>query len=196
MVFKSPKPISLSSGFTLIEIIIGIVVLSISLSIVIQLIAPTEQQSADQIHQIKAAELGQSMLDEILAKAFDEKSDKAGGRNRCDEDQDGSGTLESDELCTTILAREEANDRNLFDDVDDYNGYSGKASSINEALDGGYDSFKVAVRVEYDISDPSDVQGLRLGLSSVGTPLAKFVTVTITTPLGTEIEFSGYKANF
>ena len=54
------KPVTLlkSHGFTLIETIIGIVVLSIAFSILTTLIYPLANQSAEQVHQIKAAELG------------------------------------------------------------------------------------------------------------------------------------------
>lgn len=90
------KPLIISSlaksrGFTLVEIIIGIVVLSISLSIISTLIAPAEQKSADQILQVKAAELAQSLLNDISSRAFDHNSDMAGGILRCGENKpDGS----------------------------------------------------------------------------------------------------------
>jgi MSHA pilin protein MshD len=164
-------------GFTLIEIIIGMVVLAISLSIVTSLIIPSEEHSADQVHQIKAAELGQSMLDEILAKAFDENSDKAGGRLRCNEVGYTS--------CTTLLQNEEADIRANFDDVDDYNGYASLKTSTDTDLHSGYGSFQVSVIVAYN--------GTPFG---VADSLVKQVTVTVTTPLGTPIEFTGYKANF
>ncbi|MEW6981167.1 prepilin-type N-terminal cleavage/methylation domain-containing protein [Colwelliaceae bacterium 6471] len=169
----------LTAGFTLIEIIMGIVAFSIALSIVSSLIGPTEQHSADQIHQVKAAELGQAMLDEILGRAFDENSDMAGGRERCGE----NGTS-----CTAQVnfGSEEGNNRELFDDVDDYNGYNAQENSTGDGLDSGYGSFTINVAVTYD--------GLTLGLASDN--LAKKITVTITTPLGTDIEFAAYKANF
>jgi prepilin-type N-terminal cleavage/methylation domain-containing protein len=75
---KFNKPTK-QSGFTLIEIIVGIVVLSISYALLTSLIYPLASQSAAQIHQIRAAELGQSMVNEILGKAFDENSDMSGG---------------------------------------------------------------------------------------------------------------------
>lgn len=197
------NPIKLSSatkslGFTLIEIIIGIVALSISLSLVVQLIVPTEEHSADQIHQIKAAELGQSLIDEILAKAFDENSDMAGGRLRCDEDQDDSGTVEADEKCSDTLGYEvdevdsnNIGDRNKFDDVDDYHNYSNKNNATNTAIHSGYDSFSVDVKVTYDTADT-----LNLGLVAGQARLAKRITVTVTTPLGTAMEFAAYRTNF
>jgi MSHA pilin protein MshD len=169
-------------GFTLIEVIIGIVVLSISMSVVISLIVPTEQQSADQIHQIKAAELGQGLLDEILGRAFDENSDHAGGHWRCDETARPVCSLAS-----TFGANQDAGEatRDQFDDVDDYHGFSDLVNSTNTGLDSGYDSFELAVNVVYD--------GAALGLAN---GLAKKVTVTVTTPLKLAIVFAGYKANF
>ncbi len=49
-------------GFTLIELIVGIVVLSISFSLLTTLILPLSEKSAEQLHQVRAAELGQSMM--------------------------------------------------------------------------------------------------------------------------------------
>lgn len=168
-------------GFTLIEIIIGIVVLSISMAIILTLIVPAEQHSADQIHQIKAAELGQSMLNEIIGHAFDNNSDMAGSVWRCNETGKPACTA------ATALGPEAGEiNRSLFNDVDDYNGFTVHVNAANESLDRGYDTFKIAVVVSYD--------GLMLGLAN--NNLAKRITVTITTPLGTDIAFTGYKSNF
>lgn len=171
-----------SYGFTLIELIIAIVVLAISLSVVTTLIAPAENKSADQILQVKAAELGQSLLNDISARAFDENSDMAGGRVRCGEPDDGSNN------CTTAAnfgpdAGETA--RGLFNDVDDFHGYSQHINANNENLHSGYTNFSISVQVIYD--------GAALGLANNA---AKRITVTVTTPLGTAIEFATHKANF
>lgn len=166
-----------SAGFTLIEIIVGIVMLSISLSIVSTLIVPTEEQSADQILQVKAAELGQSLLNDITSRAFDNNSDMAGGRFRCDED--------GQDACTDVIGRETGEiTRDQFNDVDDFNGYQERTNAIGGGLD-GYDSFTLEVDVVYaggelDIADDQ----------------AKRITVTVTTSLGTAIKFSTHKANF
>ena len=179
-------------GFTLLEIIIGIVALSISLAVVSSFIAPAEQQSADQIHQIKAAELGQGMLDEILGRAFDENSDMVGSHWRCGEiGQDkctatgaGTGNLGAD--ADEIGGVPPKPLRYLFDDVDDYNGFSESVNSTNISLGESFNSFQINVSVAY--------AGSELGLSN--NNLAKRITVTVTTPLGTAINFTGYKANF
>jgi len=172
-----------TAGFTLIEIIIGIVVLSISLSVVSTLIAPAEQKSADQILQVKAAELGQSFLNDISSRAFDQNSDMAGGRVRCGEPNDGSNdcTLE-----VNFGPDAGESNRSFFNDVDDFDGFSQQINANNEGLHSSYSNFIIDVQVTYD--------GLSLGLANEID--AKRITVTITTPLGTAIQFATHKANF
>ncbi|GAA0811858.1 MSHA biogenesis protein MshD [Colwellia asteriadis] len=173
-------------GFTLVEIIIGIVVLSIALAIVSSLIVPTEEKSADNILQVKAAELGQSMLNDISSRAFDHKSDMAGGRIRCGEPDDGTNSCTDEaDLGFEAAAGETANDSSTYNDVDDYNGYNEKRDVQGVALDNSYSSFIISVEVSYAGED--------LGLAHT---LAKRIVVTVTTPLGTEIKFATHKANF
>ena len=169
-----------SRGFTLIELIIGIVVLSISLSIIATLIAPTEQKSADQVLQVKAAELGQSFLNDISSRSFDEQSNRAGGRIRC-------GEPGSNNCTAAINFGADANEtsRDLYDDVDDFDDYQTLFNAQGDALDSGYSNFTIDVQVIYD--------GASLGLANED---AKRITVTVTTPLGTAIKFATHKANF
>jgi len=112
----------------------------------------------------------------------------AGGLVRCGEPDDGTNS------CSAILGPEDGNggrpdkgeiSRDLFNDVDDFNGYSEKSNANNQELHSGYDNFDIDVQVIYD--------GSSLGLANNN---AKRITVTITTPLGTAIEFATHKANF
>ena len=178
-----PSQLTRSTGFTLIEIIIGIVVLSIALSIVSTLIAPAEEKSADNILQIKASELAQSLMNDIMSRAFDDNSDMAGGFIRCDEIVDTITIACTDEV---DFGSEEGADRNLFDDVDDFNGYTEKKNSTNDGIDSGYNQFNIEVSVTYAGDD--------LGLTA--NRLAKRITIKVTTPLGTGIEFTSHKTNF
>jgi len=168
-------------GFTLIELIVGIVVFSISLAIVSTLITPAEEKSADNVLQIKASELGQSLMNDIISRAFDDNSDMSGGRVRCGEPDAITNP------CTAVLGAEggETN-RNLYDDVDDFHGFEDQVNSTDDSLDGGYAQFDIEVSVIY--------AGVDLGLAD--NTLAKRITVTVTTPLGTAIEFTSHKANF
>jgi MSHA pilin protein MshD len=187
-----------TAGFTLVESIIGIVVLAISLSILTSLIFPIAEKSADQLHQVKAAELGQSLLNEIQNKAFDENSDRAGGVVRCSELNQGN--------CSTIMGSEIGESRATFDDVDDYNNleYGGKYSagdiqnSTGQTL-AGYSGYSLQIIVCNDADYDGDCYiapappGIVLD-SEIST--AKLITVNITTPTGYELTFATYRANF
>lgn len=194
----SPLFVSLTrasqQGFTLVETIVGIVVLSIAFSIFTTLIYPLANQSAEQVHQIKAAELGQSMINEILGKAFDENSEMSGGLFRCGEDQNNDGEVKSadGETCSEVLTNEEGGKRELFDDVDDYNGLSIIESSLgdSDSLGDMYVGYQVNVRVIND----SDYDGDSDGADNNFT--AKLITVTITTPQDFDFDFSVYRVNF
>ncbi len=178
-----------AKGFTLLELVIGIVVLAISFSVITSFIVPQSEKSANQIHQIRAAELGQSLMNEILAKAFDEQSDLAGGAIRC-----GEAGLNT---CTTKpnFGPDGGETRANFDDVDDYDGLDETGDSIenitgsqiqSDALESLYLGYRVTVSVTYD--DTYD--------NSNAGSLVKRIDITVTTPSGETVQFATYKANF
>jgi MSHA pilin protein MshD len=189
---QSKNSISLTAqrGFTLIETIVGIVVLSISLSIFTTLIYPVAIESAKQVHQIRAAELGQSMLNEILGKAFDENSDMSSGLIRCGEEGvtcTAAVNLGPDEISPGV-----SEGRNVFDDVDDYNNLSDIESSLgqNDSLTDIYRGFKVNVQVRNDSDSDGDSD------DNDNNYTAKLITVTVTTPQDFDFVFSAYRYNF
>lgn len=172
-----------SKGFTLIELIVGIVVLSISFSLLISLILPLSEKSAEQLHQVRAAELGQSMMNEILARAFDENSDMAGGLVRCGENS-GSCTSAGD-----LGADTGEIERSLYNDVDDYIDFdfSSETNALGESFSSLYPGFNVTVAVVYSNFSPNDSNVIEL---------AKRITITVTTPQDFDFVFTFYKANF
>jgi len=182
----------LQKGFTLIETIIGIVVLSISFTVLTSLIYPISEQSAEQLHQVKAAELAQSMLNEIQNKAFDENSDMAGGLLRCGETAapNCSTSMGPD----TVLTNTET--RATFNDVDDYNNLVYNAGEIENSqglLLDLYAGYAMSIRVcnDADYSGPNCDGALDSNISSV-----KLIIVTIITPMDFSLHFSTYRANF
>jgi len=184
-------------GFTLIELVIGIVVLSLSFSIIFTMILPTATQSAVQIHQVRAAELGQSIMNEIMGKAFDQNSDRMGGLGRCGESIDTDFNGEVDNCTTNESFGPDTNEtsRSLYNDVDDYNGYTGLEDSLSvnsdEDLHAIYSGFTVSIKVcndsNYDGACETD---------NTSNNIAKLITITVTTAEGIDITFSSYKANF
>ncbi len=177
-------------GFTLIEMIIGLLVFAIALSLVTTLLIPAEENSVDQLHQVKAAQLAKALLNDILNRSFDENSDRDGGIYRCGEDKDRDGTTDLiTENCTseanfgTDIGE---NTRSDYDDVDDFNGFSTLVTATDTALDTSYSAFQLSVSVEY----------AGIEINSASNLSAKRITVNVTTPLNTSIQFSAYKGNY
>lgn len=95
------------SGVTLIETIVFIVVISIALVALVKVFNQNVIQSVDPAIRIQALERGQALLDDILARRFDENT-PTGGVPAC-----GSATGPA---CAGIGADA------AFDDVGDYHG--------------------------------------------------------------------------
>jgi MSHA pilin protein MshD len=182
-------------------------VLSIAFSIFTSLIYPLANQSAKQVHQIKAAELGQSMINEILAKAFDDNSDMSGGIYRCGEDQNNDGEIKAEDgeaECTKEIEMgveesesDELEKRDEFDDVDDYHGLSYNDSSNMESSLGKGDPLNdiyVGYQINVQVINDSDYDGNHDEDDNEYT--AKLITVTITTPQDFDFVFAVYRVNF
>ncbi|MBT42116.1 MAG: agglutinin biogenesis protein MshD [Idiomarina sp.] len=171
-------------GFTLIEIIVGIVTLGIALVVLSTLLFPQAPRSAEPLLQARASALGQMFINEIMGKAFDESSDMSGGYSRCSD----SAT------CTAsgALGAEEPT-RSSYDDVDDFNGLSTQAGDeIDDVLlQGGlnerFQNFSFAISVAYS-NDTGEAQ-------SVITRF-KRIDVTITAPNQQTFRFTAIKGDY
>lgn len=190
---KMPQVVSASQrGFTLIEIIVGLVTLTASFVILTLMIFPQAQRSAEPVLQARAAALGKALLDEISGRSFDENSDRVGGLIRCGE----AGTS-----CTppASLGPDAGETRPNFNDVDDYHGLvscespgvPAGCSDLEDALGNEiadiYRNFRYSVEVCY-----SDTVGT---CQSAITDF-KLIQVTIRTPLGQDFVFSSLRGNF
>ncbi|EPE2687436.1 MULTISPECIES: type IV pilus modification PilV family protein [Vibrio] len=110
-----------SSGITLIEMIIAIVLMGIAMVAFTSFLVPQIRDSAIPHYQTRAAALGQGFMSQILSRGFDENSDFDGGTVRCGE----NGVS-----CTDVnkLGADKKLDGSLettpsdFNDVDDYIG--------------------------------------------------------------------------
>ncbi len=110
-----------SRGFTLVELIVAMVVLSIALTGVLMVIQYTTAHSADPVLQHQAVAIAESYLEEVLLHDYN--------------DPDGT----SGEV-----------DRSQFDDIDDYNGLSdvGARDQNGNAI-AGLESYTVVVSVAH-----------------------------------------------
>ncbi|MFT6267456.1 MAG: MSHA pilin protein MshD [Alphaproteobacteria bacterium] len=189
-----------SKGFTLVELVIGIVLFSVAMVTIVSVIMPQSRQGIDPLWQVRAVSLAQSLLTEISAKAFDEASITAGGRKACN-----NGTTP----CTSSgnLGIEAAETRNSFDDIDDYDGLelSGEAiinvsqSTLTNNISDLFLGFEARISVVYDdntdgIND-DDTNGDNILDSGTLIGNQKLIRVIVVTPGGEEIPFSAYRKN-
>lgn len=147
-------------GFTLVELVVTIAILSVALVAIIYGWSISAQHSADATWQARTAYLGQAYLEEILSKRFDENS-SSDGSLPC-----GSGTFEGQAMPACTLSAsfglsssspavsKDGESRANFDDVDDYHGLDETAMTMLEALYGAganpYSNYRITVSVSYD----------------------------------------------
>ncbi|PHR64298.1 MAG: pili assembly chaperone [Idiomarina sp.] len=173
------------AGFTLIEIVIAIVVLAVSLLVLTTLIFPQARNSTEQVFQARAIELGNSLINEIMARGFDENSDISGGIVRCGE------FTQPDCTAPTNLGPEAGETRPDFDDVDDYHLLHLTEPNIESALGvditDEYIGFSYVIEVCY-----ATLQGECVG----SIQDVKRITVTIESPNNDTVTMSSLRGNF
>ncbi len=168
-----------NSGFTLIEIIVLIVFVSIAMVGVLAAYQHAMTTAADPLHNTRALKLAQAMMEEIIAKRFDEFSTQ-GGVPPC--------TPAGPPACSAGLGPDVGETfRRQFDDVDDFNGLNlFPPKDINDSDLTGYAGYRLQVAV-------SNAGTELVGLNAAD---AKRIDVTVTTPRGYDFVFSAYRVNF
>ena len=188
------------SGFTLIELVTGIVLFAVAMTLIMGVFLPMTRQQAQPIYQVRAAELGQGMLQEVLSRSFDENSDRSGtttaGKYRyCGViDAMNTTTEYSTGNCSSSLGADSGESSyTQYDDVDDFNLYcnapiTGSAFAQLQGLDTSlYENYSIKVCVE----NAPELLSL-----TARTDVAKKITVTVTTPAGEAIPFTSYRSNY
>ena len=167
-------------GFTLIELVITIVVISIALAAMLGAFSSSMSHSADPMWRNKTIKLAQLYLDEILSKRFDENTPVGG--------VPAAGAVGAPALTACGSLDPEAGEvRATYDDVDDYDGLSDSPPvAVNGALGASYGNYAVSVVVTCD----GDT------VSVTGNPNAKRIEVTVTPPGQSAMVFYAYKGNY
>lgn len=186
---------TVNKGFTLIELVVGIVVMSIVLTIVISIMAPMSKRSFDPIYQVKATELAQSLFNEISAKAFDENRDPNGGLVRCNEDLNNNGNFTDTferacSLASSFGGGDNESSREAFDDVDDFDNYQAVYDIFNADISNYYPDFTIQVSVAY----VEDYLGTPKPLAE--TSNIKQIKIVVTTPNGLRLPFVRFRGNY
>ncbi|ELA8132384.1 type II secretion system protein [Vibrio parahaemolyticus] len=159
-----------SSGMTLIEMIIAIVLMGIAMVAFTSFLVPQIRDSAIPHYQTRAAALGQGFMSQILSRGFDQWSDFDGGTVRCGEPKDNPHPDNPLNLCSSTLGvdtdyGEDASNPSSFNDVDDYIGCWSTSTTasqcdgfprgnISDVLGADsteqYKNFRLEVSVAYD----------------------------------------------
>lgn len=192
-------------GFTLIEIIIGIVVLSIALTGGLSLLISQVDAYRDPLIKEKSVQIAKRVVHEIQIRAYDEKSDIGGGIFRCSE------TVGGISLGDCSAKAEYGTDPgelmlDTLDDVDDFD-----TAKLCQKLSGSYSCSENYLPVVYFFSDAADeatqkkyndyYAGFLVKIEVVPAQIsgdansAKKITVTVRQSDGLEIEYSLIKAN-
>jgi len=153
-------------GATLIETIVFIVIIGIALSATLSVFTENITRTSDPLIRVRALELAQAQLDDILARKFDENT-PTGGVPAC-----GSAGAAA---CAGIRADSD------YDDVGDFNGF----------VDNSYSGYSVSVTVSNAGTDLGlSADHARLITVLVSTP------ATSASASGSSVTLSAYKVNF
>lgn len=163
----------------------------------------------------RSIELAQSTLDEILLKAYDEKTPTGGGcvtfaaNTRC---VAGNPTAQTE--ATGLGAEEGATSRAIFNDVDDYHnlsycGTGGTADAVcsgacmnmvdesGNPINAEYSGYAICIRVSFAGGAGTEINNVVPGTgSNVLSNDAKRIDVIVTDPLNSKISLSAYRLNY
>ncbi|MDH0238927.1 prepilin-type N-terminal cleavage/methylation domain-containing protein [Aeromonas caviae] len=182
-------------GFTLIEFIVGIVLLAVALTGILGLLVNQAPQAVDPVQQVRAAQLAQRILSEVLEKSFDEHSDHNGGRFRCGETAGTPAVAYPACTDSASYGPDSGETRPYqFNDVDDFDtagrwvdaSYFTQASAASSEEE--YRRYQVKIAVVPDTLFGSAGEGAE----SIG----KRVALTVRLPDQSELAFTLYRGNY
>ena len=164
-----------SKGFTLIELVIGMLVIGIAIVMMTSMLFPQADRSVETLNRVRSAELAHSIMNEIWGKRYDQHTNANGGSPAC-------GSSETGALpCSTLMGPDAGEGRDDFNDVDDYHGLNQQSRMLNSAQTyaDAYPNFRLSVTVV---------------LGSVSN--TKLVSINVTTPSSEVITYHLVRSNY
>ncbi len=182
-------------GFILIELVVGIVILSIGTAAFLTLVTNTTKNSVDPQIRVQGNAIAQAYLEEIMLSSF------------CDPDWDPDIDLDGDPLtnpqncpvdcvssaCTVCKASGTGwsmESRNTYDDVCDYTSIVGAAATDRNGL-------SLGTVGDYTVTVTVDDVGVSLNTSATSNAgQVVRVDVDVTHTSGTSMQLSSFKTNY
>lgn len=208
-------------GLNLIEAIIFILILAIALGAIISVYIYTTRHSANTMLTLKTVELSQALMDEILSKAYDEKTPVGGGCVDGYADTSCTSGTTAQGLLVTDFGINPGESRSKFDDIDDYHdlAYCGEgvtttdpscSSGCNafvdetgsttddagESLSTVYRGYSVCIKVSFAGGEMNSVVTTSGAKVTINNNDAKRVDLIVRDPLDARLVYSSYKTNF
>lgn len=179
-------------GFTLIEIVVGIVVLAVAMTIVTSIFLPQANKMTGPMYQIKATALGKSIMNQVLIRYYDDVNARANGSIRCGQVIAGSVTVS----CSASLGLDVVETKaspNGFNDVDDYHIYCDDQTGYDPKVALG---FFTSEYPGYGVRICASLAADKFGGSSGENHVAKRISVTIFMPNNEAITLTSFKGNY
>lgn len=184
-------------GFTLIEIVVGIVVLAVAMTIVTGVFLPQANKMTGPMYQIKATALGKSIMNQVLIRYYDENNLVLGSFSPC-LNCTSAANLGTD-------GSENRNNPSGFNDVDDYNVYCDVNDDSSANTD--YDPQLARQQLTNNVDNSYNGYGIRICVSLAAdkfvpnspantNDVAKRVSLTVFMPNNEEISFASFKGNY
>lgn len=198
---RSTNPHPLRRGFTLIELVIGIVLLAVALGSMMGLLVNQTSQAVDPVQQVRAAQLAQRLLNEILSRSFDAHSDHNGSHWRCGETVDGITYAACTQPGGYGPDSGESNSY-LFDDVDDYHTPVICSSHLTSCAGGEWVPAAFFTQSSDEVRDDYRNFAVRIqvspgaGCSATLCSTFKVIRLTVRLPDGSELPFAVTRGNY
>lgn len=202
------------TGFTLIELVLTIVLLGF-VSLILIPFVQSIGHSPDPMLRQRAVTMGRALMDEILAKRWDENTPVGGGPICSGESASQVARSTLVDNCNNPGARwasevkpiwagnssPEAEPRAGYDDVDDYDGFSETGTFRNQdgTIAANLPGYTRSVTVQYIPSDTASIQATDpVGTTEGGSSATdtKRIVVTVTSPLNETFTLVAVSCNF
>ena len=169
------RAVKFESGFTLIELVAGMLVLGIGLVMMATMLYPQADRAAESLHRMRATELAQSVMNEIWNKKYDPNTGNNGAQPACGSNELGALP------CLNRFSSLSGQNRNDYDSLDDYNGLNQNSLMLdsNQTYAQIYPNYRLAVSV-----------------SAGAASNTKLITISVTAPNNETIVFNALRSNY
>jgi len=183
---QNSRKYTANRGFTLIEIIVSIVIMGLALGVLVPFYNAVSH-SPDPVIRERAIALGQALMDEIMAKRWDENTPMGGGPLLTGESSRGSGS-------PAASLGPDGESRIDYDDVDDYHGLNENGTfSDQNGNSFSLPNYSRQVSVRYIASSANPID--QNTPAAAGATDSKLAVVSVTSPLGETFFFISVACN-